>query len=109
MEIHPWNAHADLRLCVPFVCRQMRCRYDDEIFEHILREFPEFAAAPHTNLVKLDEEGMKSKEGKERWRSFINACVSPPSPFHLAACSIIHLARTCTAMKRRLRISISAR
>src|SRR6267142_1893676 len=84
------------RLCVLFVCRQMHCRYDDEIFEHILRDFPEFAAAPHTNLVTLDEEGMKSKEGKERWRSFINACVFPPPLpsfslpffFHLAACSI---------------------
>ncbi|KAH9997023.1 polysaccharide biosynthesis-domain-containing protein [Russula vinacea] len=48
-------------------------KYDDEIFEHTLREFPEFAAAPHTSLNKLDEEWMKSKEGKERWRVFINA------------------------------------
>jgi hypothetical protein len=50
-------------------------RYDDEIFEHTLREFPEFAAAPHTSLIKLDEDWIKSKEGKERWRAFINACV----------------------------------
>jgi hypothetical protein len=50
-------------------------RYDDEIFEHTLRDFPEFAAAPHTGLIKLDEDWMKSKEGKERWRAFINACV----------------------------------
>ncbi|KAI0301446.1 polysaccharide biosynthesis-domain-containing protein [Russula brevipes] len=48
-------------------------RHDDEIFEHTLREFPEFAAAPHTGLNTLDEEWMKSKEGKERWRVFINA------------------------------------
>ena len=59
------------------------CRYDDEIFEHTLREFPEFAAAPHTSLNKLDEEWMKSKEGKERWRVFINACVSFFHPPHL--------------------------
>jgi polysaccharide biosynthesis protein len=52
-------------------------RHDDEIFEHTLREFPEFAAAPHTGLIKLEEDWMKSKEGKERWRGFINACVSP--------------------------------
>ena len=50
-------------------------RYDDEIFEHTLRDFPEFAAEPHAGLIKLDEEWMKSKEGKERWRAFINACV----------------------------------
>ena len=56
-------------------------RYDDEIFEHTLREFPEFAAAPHTSLTKLDEEWMKSKEGKERWRAFINACVLSPCAF----------------------------
>jgi len=48
-------------------------RYDDEIFEHMLRDFPEFAAEPHAGLTKLDEDWMKSKEGKERWRSFINA------------------------------------
>jgi hypothetical protein len=50
-------------------------RFDDEIFEHTLRDFPEYAAAPHAGLVKLDEEWMKSKEGKERWRAFIDACV----------------------------------
>ena len=37
-----------------------------------MREFPEFATAPHASLVALDEEWMKSKEGKERWRGFIN-------------------------------------
>ncbi|KAI0293648.1 polysaccharide biosynthesis-domain-containing protein [Multifurca ochricompacta] len=47
-------------------------RYDDEIFEHTLRDFPEFATAPHERLIALDEEWMKSKEGKERWRVFIN-------------------------------------
>ena len=31
--------------------------------------------APHASLIVLDEEWMKSKEGKERWRGFINACV----------------------------------
>jgi len=53
-------------------------RYDDEIFEHTLRDFPEFATAPHASLAALDEDWMKSKEGKERWRAFINACVPPP-------------------------------
>ena len=31
--------------------------------------------APHASLIVLDEEWMKRKEGKERWRGFINACV----------------------------------
>lgn len=63
----------------------MLCRYDDEIFEHTLREFPEFADAPHARLVTLDEEWMKSKEGKERWRAFITACVFSPTPAPAAA------------------------
>ncbi|KAH9046632.1 hypothetical protein EDB84DRAFT_1264774 [Lactarius hengduanensis] len=46
-------------------------RYNDEIFEHMLREFSEFATAPHTSLVVLDEDWMK---GKEQWRAFINSC-----------------------------------
>ena len=59
-------------------------RYDDEIYEHTLLEFPEFATAPHTSLIALDEEWMKSKEGKVRWRAFINACVS----FLALVCSV---------------------
>ena len=50
-------------------------RHDDEIYEHTMRDFPEFATAPHASLVALDEEWMKSKEGKGRWRTFIEACV----------------------------------
>lgn len=67
-----------------FVAPQTCYRYDDEIFEHIMRDFPEFAAAPHAGLVTLDEDWMKSTESKERWRTFINTCVpcpsSPPHP-----------------------------
>ena len=48
-------------------------RHDNEIYEHALREFPEFTMAPHASLIVLDE-GMKSKEGKERRRGFIKAC-----------------------------------
>ena len=55
-------------------------RFDDEIFEHTMRDFPEFADAPHSGLVKLDEDWIKSKEGKERWRTFINAYVYPVIP-----------------------------
>ncbi|KAF2454212.1 P-loop containing nucleoside triphosphate hydrolase protein [Lineolata rhizophorae] len=41
-------------------------KYDDEILAHFKREFPEFD--PGTTI---DEDAMKSKEGKERWRKFI--------------------------------------
>ncbi len=41
-------------------------RLDDEIYEHLEREFPEFDAAETIN-----EDEMKSKEGKERWRKFM--------------------------------------
>ncbi|KAH8980674.1 hypothetical protein EDB92DRAFT_1805612, partial [Lactarius akahatsu] len=46
-------------------------RFDDEIFEHTPREFPEFATAPHTSLVALDEGRMK---GEKQWRAFITSC-----------------------------------
>jgi len=42
-------------------------KLDDEIFEHFKRDFPEFDPA-----TSIDEDTMKSKEGKERWRKFIN-------------------------------------
>jgi hypothetical protein len=35
--------------------------------------FPELAENDHAKLVKLDEEWMKSPEGKERWRTFIDS------------------------------------
>ncbi|KAK4937350.1 hypothetical protein LTR66_015213 [Elasticomyces elasticus] len=42
-------------------------RIDDEIFEHFKKEFPDFDVAQ-----PLDEEQMKSKDGKEKWRNFVN-------------------------------------
>ncbi|KAF2476462.1 DUF757-domain-containing protein, partial [Lindgomyces ingoldianus] len=41
-------------------------KYDDEILEHFKKDFPEFD--PKTTI---NEDDMKSKEGKERWRKFI--------------------------------------
>ena len=35
--------------------------------------FPELNDPPHSRLIKLDEDWMKSKEGKERWRNFIES------------------------------------
>ncbi|KDQ32619.1 hypothetical protein PLEOSDRAFT_1051577 [Pleurotus ostreatus PC15] len=46
-------------------------KYDDEIFEHVMKDFPELAEEPYDKLVRIDEELMKSPEGKERWRKFI--------------------------------------
>ncbi len=41
-------------------------RMDDEILQHLHEAFPEFDPAE-----TLDEDKMKSKEGKERWRNFV--------------------------------------
>ncbi|TKA81197.1 hypothetical protein B0A55_02633 [Friedmanniomyces simplex] len=43
-------------------------KYDDEILEHFNREFPDFDLK-----ATINEDDMKSKEGKEQWRNFINA------------------------------------
>jgi len=40
-------------------------RLDDEIYEHFKKEFPDFNPADEIN-----EDSMKSKEGKEKWRNF---------------------------------------
>ncbi|WEW59513.1 hypothetical protein PRK78_004987 [Emydomyces testavorans] len=41
-------------------------KLDDEIYEHFKREFPDFDVKG-----TIDEEQMKSKEGKEKWRNFM--------------------------------------
>jgi hypothetical protein len=43
-------------------------KMDDDIYEHLKTEFPEFDPAE-----KIDEDKMKSKEGKDRWRKFMMA------------------------------------
>ncbi|AEO59825.1 hypothetical protein MYCTH_2025277, partial [Thermothelomyces thermophilus ATCC 42464] len=43
-------------------------KLDDEIYEHLKRDFPDFDPAE-----TIDEDKMKSKEGKERWRNFMMA------------------------------------
>ena len=42
-------------------------KIDDEIYEHLNKDFPEFDAS-----ATLNEDEMKSKDGKERWRKFIS-------------------------------------
>lgn len=41
-------------------------KYDDEILSHFNREFPDFDLKG-----TIDEDEMKGKEGKEKWRAFI--------------------------------------
>ncbi|KAI9688945.1 MAG: hypothetical protein M1822_000682 [Bathelium mastoideum] len=41
-------------------------KLDDDIYNHFKREFPEFDLKS-----TIDEDTMKSKEGKEQWRNFI--------------------------------------
>ncbi|KAI0791572.1 polysaccharide biosynthesis-domain-containing protein [Irpex lacteus] len=54
--------------------KQLRLtKHDDEIFEHLKRDFPEMFEEPYDKITKLDEEAMKSKEGKEKWRKFIES------------------------------------
>jgi hypothetical protein len=43
-------------------------KMDDEIYEHLKADFPEFDPAQ-----TIDEDEMKSKTGKERWRKFMMA------------------------------------
>lgn len=43
-------------------------KMDDEIYKHLKTDFPEFDPAK-----TIDEDEMKSKAGKERWRKFLMA------------------------------------
>jgi hypothetical protein len=42
-------------------------KFDDEIYNHFKKEFPDFDAT-----ATINEDEMKSKEAKERWRNFIS-------------------------------------
>ncbi|KAF5373438.1 hypothetical protein D9615_009493 [Tricholomella constricta] len=46
-------------------------KFDEEIFNHTIEFFPEFSENDNAKLIKLDEEWMKSEDGKKRWRTFI--------------------------------------
>ena len=43
-------------------------KMDDEIFEHFQKDFPDIDISQ-----TMDEDKMKSKDGKERWRNFMMA------------------------------------
>lgn len=42
-------------------------KMDDEIYESFMKEFPDFDPA-----ATIDEDSMKSKAGKEKWRNWVN-------------------------------------
>lgn len=44
---------------------------DDEIYDHAVTAFPEFLTDPNF-ATHIDEDKMKSQEGKKRWREFMN-------------------------------------
>ncbi|KAG8950134.1 hypothetical protein FRC04_007989 [Tulasnella sp. 424] len=43
---------------------------DDEIFEDFSKTFPDYIENPDL-IAKLDEDHVKSSEGKEKWREFM--------------------------------------
>ncbi|EJD01794.1 DUF757-domain-containing protein [Fomitiporia mediterranea MF3/22] len=54
--------------------RELRLtKIDDEIFNDLSEKFPELVKEPYDGLIKLNEEWMKSPDGKKRWREFIEA------------------------------------
>jgi len=55
---------------------ELTFRMDDEIVNDLFEKFPEFKF--DDALRNLDEDWMKSKAGKEKWRAFIMP-VSPES------------------------------
>jgi len=47
-------------------------KLDDEIYEDTMKTFPELAENDHAKLTKIDEDWLKSEDGKKKWRDFIN-------------------------------------
>jgi hypothetical protein len=45
-------------------------RLDDEIYDHFIKDFPEYDSAGA--VAEINEDDMKSPKGKERWRKFMN-------------------------------------
>ena len=50
-------------------------KIDDEIHEHFLKDF-----ADYDLKATINEDEMKSKAGKERWRNFINTPTAKSGP-----------------------------
>jgi hypothetical protein len=61
---------------------KLTSRMDDEIVNDLFEKFPEFKF--DDALRNLDEDWMKSKAGKEKWRAFI----MPVSPGTSLSCQV---------------------
>jgi hypothetical protein len=57
---------------------ELTYRMDDEIVNDLFEKFPEFKF--DDALRNLDEDWMKSKAGKEKWRAFIMPVSPEPEP-----------------------------
>ncbi|KAI0634159.1 hypothetical protein C8Q77DRAFT_1110202 [Trametes polyzona] len=69
---HPVPAlHSPVSRAPPLPVRPLCSRIDDEIFEHAMKAFPELAEDNYAKLTVIDEDWMKSDDGKKRWREFI--------------------------------------
>ncbi|KAF3035453.1 hypothetical protein E8E12_005685 [Didymella heteroderae] len=55
-------------------------KIDDEIYEHFQKEFPDWDAT-----ATINEDEMKSKAGKEKWRNFINQYEKKIEDFNFGA------------------------
>lgn len=73
LRCRPADIHADSPLLTRVPClytiNVLMTRIDDEVHADLLDKFPEFKF--DDALRNLDEEWMKTREGKTRWREFI--------------------------------------
>lgn len=70
-------------------------KLDNEIFEHFKNDFPEIDVSK-----VIDEDAMKSKQGKERWRKFMLAYDKKASWLHYTSMGsgpnvILYIAGNC--------------
>lgn len=61
-----WNLYEKVR---PSTLRLSKL--DDEIYDDFKATFPELESSDD-KIKKLDEDAMKSPQGKEKWRNFLN-------------------------------------
>jgi hypothetical protein len=55
-------------------------KIDDEIYEHFQKDFPDWDAT-----ATINEDEMKSKAGKEKWRNFINVYETKVEDYNFGA------------------------
>ena len=73
-----WHPNA-----LPYISR---VRYDDEIFKHLGEAFPELMEEPYEKITKIDEDWMKSADGKKRWREYIETYKDKIQDYNFGSC-----------------------